>query len=148
VQKDWLAATSFERRHDLLSAISTLSIHSKLVLADVSDPAASQDIEGARKTLVDFLDGFAPLVDQLQSEAGQPIVGTDPDLTDLVYRFISVWRDRVSSGSVGSPKEMAALLARGDDVDHQKVVAWLDLLRSVTDEPREDSMRLLSEGFR
>jgi hypothetical protein len=55
VNSDWLTASSFERASEIISAINLLSIHSKLTLAGVDDPADPFDIGEARAKLVAFL---------------------------------------------------------------------------------------------
>ena len=45
MKNDWLTASSFERTHEIVSAINTLSIHAKLVLAGIDDSTNQEEVE-------------------------------------------------------------------------------------------------------
>src|SRR6266511_3057482 len=94
MQSDWLAATNFERMHEVVSAINTLAIHAKLTTAGVVDPTPGPEIEAARKRLLVFLDQLGDAVEEAESAAGGPVVGSDPRLTDLTYRLLASGNQR------------------------------------------------------
>lgn len=85
MEGDWLAASSFERTHEILSAINILSIHAKLHLAGTVDPIDEAVVEQARGRLLEFLTGFGELL-QNADQAGA-VVGADPRLAELAQRY-------------------------------------------------------------
>lgn len=73
-----LAASSFEQAHEVASAINTLSIHAKLRLEGIADPAHPADIEQARRRLLGFLARLRTVVREGEVDGG--VVGADPQL--------------------------------------------------------------------
>ena len=86
---DWLAASSFERTHEVLSAINTLSIHAKLHLAGARDPASEEEVKAAREHLLGFLSGLDELLIEAEQEDDRAVVGADPRMVDLARRYLS-----------------------------------------------------------
>ncbi len=92
MNNDWLAASSFERTHEIVSAINTLSIHAKLALAGVDDSVDAGRVQEARARLTEFLDRFSPVLREAEGSHDSTVVGADPRLGELAIRFLSARR--------------------------------------------------------
>lgn len=92
MKNDWLAASSFERTHEIVSAINALSIHAKLTLAKVDRTGDAEKVRDARSRLTEFLDEFSPVLRETEASHDHAIMGTDPRLSELALRFLSARR--------------------------------------------------------
>lgn len=99
MNNEWLSTSSFEQMHEVISAINTISIHSKLTLAGVSNPAKKTDIEQAKRKLQHFVDRFQNLIQNSEQEGNGTIIGADPRLGKLAVRYLSE-RNRLSSQTI------------------------------------------------
>src|SRR5487761_419081 len=88
MEDDWRAAASFERTHVILSAVNTLLIHAKLILAGVPDPTPGAEIQKARGTLTSLLNRLGSLVEATGQRKNSAVVGADPQLAELARWFI------------------------------------------------------------
>jgi hypothetical protein len=136
MKSDWLAAANFERTHEVVSAINTLSIHAKLTLASVADPASDAEIEQARERLLDFLGRLEAVLHEVARDDDGTVVGTDPRLGELALHFIagrthSRQRPRPSA----FPLETLPDLVRSDrPEDLRRLVPHLQELRALLEE--------------
>ena len=89
MKNDWLTASSFERTHEIVSAINTLSIHAKLVLAGIDDSANQEEVDKSRGRLLAFLNRFESLLRETELGRDSAVIGTDPRLGDLALRYLS-----------------------------------------------------------
>src|SRR5215469_13484206 len=89
---DWLAAANFEQTHEIVSAINTLSIHAKLVLAGADYTGEAAEIQQARARLLSFLERFGSLLQDIEGSQEGTIVGADPRLRELAAQFLSARR--------------------------------------------------------
>lgn len=89
MKNDWLTASSFERTHEVVSAINALSIHAKLVLAGIDDSANQEEVEKSRERLLAFLNRFEILLRETELGRDSTVIGTDPRLGDLALRYLS-----------------------------------------------------------
>src|SRR2546428_660527 len=69
----WLVVQSFQQSQDLLDAINTLSIHTKLELAGVRDEQRADPAEDARRKIDNFLKELKRHVEAELNE-GRPVV--------------------------------------------------------------------------
>ena len=146
---DWLAIQSFQRSQDLLSAINTLSIHTKLRLSGVADEERARAVAEAREKLASFLEAFEKIVQQAgQAERGA-LLGIDPRLRQLARSFVAAKRDRHRFRSrlfTQSPSDAVDLLASTDEKDQQALVECLTDLRTLVEEHiYTDTHRILTE---
>lgn len=133
-KNDWLAASSFEQAHEVASAINTLSIHAKLVLDGVEDPAPAEDVQKARRRLLSFLKRLQAVLGETTS-AGV-VIGADPQLGDVAGRLLS--RQVRESGKRETPRlltELPTLIESQSEADLRRLVAGLQELRSFVDVP-------------
>jgi hypothetical protein len=129
-------AQTFERTQELLSAISDLSVHSKLVLKGIDDRARSAEIQKAKGTIVGFLERLGSMIAQAQHTRSGVMVGADPELGLLAQRFRAPRASNTpgSSGGFESLQELRDLLDAGDAVDHKRLIAELRELRKIVEE--------------
>lgn len=128
---EWLTARSFERSHEIISAINTLSIHSKRLLAGDVDTSRNADVVEARKVLHAFLERFNSVVRQAEQERDSTIVGADPRLSSLAKRFMVARRQLPQRAlfHAGSLDELRDLLKSEDRNDQERLVTSLRDLR-------------------
>jgi hypothetical protein len=132
---EWLAIQSFQRDQNLLSAINTLSIHTKLELAGVADEERAEAAAKARGELASFLETLTRVADQIEQE--NALVGIDPRLRKLARRFVAARRNRRrfrSSLFTESLSDVMRLLTPEDEEEQQALVESLSDLRSLIEE--------------
>jgi hypothetical protein len=146
---DWLAIQSFQRGQDLLAAINTLSIHTKLKLSGVGDEERAEAVAEARARLALFLEAFEKIVQQAEQAEGGMLLGVDPRLQQLVTSFVNAKRDKARFCSMlfaESPSDAVGLLTSADEKDQQALVECLMDLRALVEEHiTTDTHRILSE---
>ena len=146
---DWLAIQSFQRSQDLLAAINTLSIHTKLRLSGVSDQERAEAAVEARQKLTSFLEAFEKIVQQAEQAEGEALLGINPRLQQLARRFVAAKRDRSRFHSTlftQSTSETVGLLASPDEKDQRTLVNCLTDLRTLVEEHiYTDTHQILSE---
>jgi len=86
---EWLTAESFEQAHELLSAINTLSIHTKLMLAGIDDTERLGEVREARIVLTNFLTRFEQVVSEAEQRGDHRALGVDPRFGQLVSKFLA-----------------------------------------------------------
>jgi hypothetical protein len=89
VESDWLTASSFERAQEILSAINTLSIYTKLAAARVPNPSCDAEVPKARARILSFLDELDRLAREAEQTVDDTVVGTDPRMGDLTRRYLA-----------------------------------------------------------
>lgn len=88
MKSDWMTAASYGRTRELITAINTISIHAKLVLADVTDPHKETALIKARETLSAFLVSFGNMLDEAAQNQNGVIIGSDPRMAELAQTFL------------------------------------------------------------
>jgi hypothetical protein len=147
---DWLAIQSFRRDQDLLAAINTLSIHTKLKLASIADEERAEAVAAARETLASFLEAFEAIVRQAGQAEGGALLGIDPRLRQLARSFVAAKRDRHRFRSTlftQSPSEVVDLLGSSDKKDQQALVECLRDLRILVEEHIHGDAHRIFTGF-
>lgn len=87
MKNKWLAATNFERMHEVISAVNTLSINAKLTLTGIPNSVDANQLAAARKVLAGFLQHFFKLVGTAEANMREVIIGDDPRIGDLLESF-------------------------------------------------------------
>jgi hypothetical protein len=128
---EWLTARSFERSHEIISAINTLSIHSKRLVAGEGDLDREAEVAEARKVLQTFLERFNAVVRQAEEQRDATIVGTDPRLSSLAKKFMLARRQLPQRPlfRARSLDELRDLLKSDRPEDQERLVANLRDLR-------------------
>lgn len=136
MKSEWLTAASFERASEILSAISTLSIHAKLQIARVQDPTPLSEVEQARMRLVEFLQGLQTLVERAERDRDKIIVGADPRFGEFALQYLSEKR-RLPLRSIffRLPLSQIEELIKSDrSEDLPDLVACLESLRGMVEQ--------------
>ena len=128
METEWLAIQSFQHSQNLLSAINTLSIHTKLELAGILDEGRVAAAERARETIVSFLAELQEMAQE--AEKGKTILGVDPRRRQLVESFIAAKHN---------PRRFRSALFQDTSTRVQK------LLRSNSEEDSEFLLECLKE---
>lgn len=89
MKDDWLTASSFERMHEIISAINTIIINAKLTISGIDDPAEEAEVEDARKHLFRFLERLQALLNEAEQSPDGTVLGADPRLGNLATRYLS-----------------------------------------------------------
>ncbi len=146
---DWLAIQSFHRSQDLLAAINTLSIHTKLKLSGVADEERAEAAAKAGEKLVSFLEAFDKIVQQAERADGEALLGIDPRLQQLARSFVTAKRDRSRFQSrlfTQSPSRTVELLTATEERDQRALVECLTDLRTLVEEHiYTDTHQILSQ---
>jgi hypothetical protein len=144
VTTEWLAIQSFQYSQNLLSAINTLSIHTKLYLAGIPDEERAEAADRARETLASFLEELEPMVQE--EEKGNVVLGIDPRRHQLVKSFIFA-RNRNRFHSIlfqGKSSRVQELLRSDERKDLRSLLPCLEELRVLLEEHiRADAMQIL-----
>lgn len=148
-RSEWLSALSFERSHEVLSAINTLSIHAKLGLAQVDDARREGSVQQARKDLLAFLDRFQVAIKGKEEEVDLGALGVDPRMGQLVEQYVTTksrW-PRPTGGLYQSPLEDFRILLASDKLEDQtKIIDCLRELRHLIEEhSRADNSVILGD---
>jgi hypothetical protein len=94
----WLAIQSFQQGQALLTAINTLSLHTKLNRAGIADEGRREAAQKAREELGSFLQNFDRLVHQAEQSGAGPLLGVNPRMRQLVRKFVAArWDGRFRS---------------------------------------------------
>ena len=131
MSNNWLAAESFERSHSIISALNTLSIHAKMILANVEDSARNNDVVKARAVLRAFLEGFGALVKEAERTREGMVTGADPRLSQLARTFVAKrnqWPQHSPLYDV-TLAEVDALLESDTPDELRRLIAYLQELR-------------------
>lgn len=133
---EWLTASSFERMHEIIAAITTLSIHTKLAMVDRADPSDPAEIQQARNRLLDFLQHFAALLHDAEHSHDGPIVGDDPRLGDLAMRYLAHKQRSVGRAPLYdvSFADLARLIAAPEPHDYPALITHLRDLRALLEQ--------------
>lgn len=118
---EWLVAQSFERVHEVISAINTLSIHAKLTIAGIDDSSREGEVRKARERVCVFLDRLQEVLQNAADHHDRRVLGTDPRLGQLAKRFLAVknkWPCPTGLYSVPLPQVRALILSEA--AEHQK----------------------------
>lgn len=136
MKNDWLTASSFERTHEIVSAINALSIHAKLVLAGIDDSANQEDVEKSRRKLLAFLNRFETLLREAELGRDKAVIGADPRLGDLALRYMSEKRRQPRRSTLYeiSLAEMSDLVRSERREDLPSLISCLRGLRSLVEQ--------------
>ena len=132
---EWLTAENFEYAHRAVSAINTLSIHAKLLLAGKHDAPRSAEVREARSFLREFLKRLDEVIRDAQQRRGT-VVGTDPRSRELASKFVSA-KSRMPRRSVlySTPiDELQRLVDSERSADLSRLISALRELRVVIEQ--------------
>lgn len=147
MNSEWMTAESFERNQRLISAINTLSIHTKLAREGITNAPDVGDVAEAREALKAFLERVGPLVRDVEVNREAPILGADQRLSLLVRQFASTRQQRPSSILHTLPIErVTTLIDSVQPGDQDKLIEYLRALRQLVEQhAHADVVGLLGE---
>jgi hypothetical protein len=149
MNSEWLAIQSFQQSQDLLTAINTLSIHTKLELRGHKDEERAESVAQAREILASFLKDFEQVIEQVEQAGNGPLLGVDPRLRQLAKSFAHARRERHRFRSRLFRKPISDamnLLASTDKRDQQALIECLSELRTLVEEHMQaDTARILKD---
>lgn len=136
MKNDWLAASSFERTHEIVSAINTLSIHAKLAVASIDDSVDAGHVQEARARLTEFLDRFSPVLREAEGSQDSAVVGADPQLSELAISFLSARRRSPQRSALFETPiaQVRALVQSERREDLPTLISCLEGLRSLIEQ--------------
>lgn len=136
MNNDWMAASSFGRAFEVISAINILSIHAKLLLGGNQDPQSEKTIKKARNTLLNFINNLDHLLSSADSQQDGMIIGSDPRMSELAQIFISGKQSYpIDSDLFRSPLDLFQGLVLSDDPgDMPRLIAFLQELRALIEQ--------------
>jgi len=135
MNNQWLSVQSFLQNQELLEAINTLSIHTKLKLAGDADESRISDTNKAKDKLTHFIQTFDKLI--RQKDKDQPLLGVDYRLRQLVQDFYSGKNNRLKFHSqlfTESPSQVLSLIKSEKIEDKKALVECLKELRMLIEE--------------
>lgn len=144
-----LAVQSFHENQNLLSAVNTLSIHTKLEMAGRSDRNGAKVIAEAKETLNTFFKELDVIVERAEKTETKLLLGVDARRRQFVSNFIAAKRNyRIQSASLrGKLSDVAQLLYSDKDADKQDILLVLDELRMLLEEHIASDTEVLLGGF-
>ncbi len=89
MSNDWLTASSFERAHEVIAAVNTLSISAKLILANKREAIDKTELQTAKEQLLAFLTRFQAVLDRMLENKDGTILGTDSRMGELAMQFLA-----------------------------------------------------------
>ena len=142
----WLNAQSFERAHEVLSAINTLSIRAKLSLAGIDDTEREEEVHKSKQHLLAFLERFQTVVEDTEQRSDGVALGVDPGMGQLVQRFLSArskWPRPSGILYQSSLMEIRDLLGSNNSTAQKKFVECLRELRQLVEENSHADIRAI-----
>lgn len=114
-----------------------LSIHTKLSLTGTVDNQRQAAVDEAKQKLNAFLQEISSILQVIEEDELEPILRTDPRLSELVEKFVVARQDRQHSRSSlfqGQFTQVQQLLNTEDERGQQSLIQCLDELRSLLQE--------------
>lgn len=132
----WILSESFESTRRLISAINTLSIHTKLCLAGRLDAERADEAKAARELLRAFFAELAKVVPELERDPNSPLPGSAPRASLFARRFVQARRKNptVSLLLRVPVSEFAALFDAEDEEQQRLLVEGLQTLREMLEQ--------------
>jgi hypothetical protein len=135
MNNQWLSFQNFVQNQQLLEAINTLSIHTKLKLGGDDDEGRDNDVTKAKDKLTHFIQSFDKLLRQTDGE--QPLPGADYRLRQLVQDFYSAKNNNLKFHSqlfTESPSQVLRLIKSEKIEDKKALIECLTELRTLIEE--------------
>ena len=143
-----LAAQSFHENQKLLSAVNTLSIHTKLKMKGRSDVNDEKAVLKAKDEMCSFLKELGHQVQDAENNK-QPLLGIDQRRQQFVSNFIEAKRSyRIRSPFLRDKLSEAVHILRSEkEADKQAILSILAELRILIEEHLESDVSQLLGGI-
>ena len=147
MNNQWLSFQSFVQNQELLEAINTLSIHTKLDLAGDVDEERVNKLNDAKIKIAQFIKNFDKIIKQ--TDNNKPILGVDHRLRQLVQNFFSAKQTGYKFHSpffTESPARVLDLIKSENEEDKKSLIECLKELRILIEEHvHTDTNEILGE---
>ena len=143
-----LAVQSFQENQKLLSAVNTLSIHTKLEMNGCSDFNDEKTVEKARAELCSFFEELNRQIQHAEIEK-EPLLGIDQRRQQFVRNLIDARRNyRIQSPFLRDKLSGAAHILHSDkELDRPAILSVLEELRKLIEEHLESDVNQLLGGI-
>lgn len=133
---EWLTARSFERAHEVIAAINTLSMYTKLKSVGLADIRRAEEADKAALVVSAFLSKLGSLIAVAQKDPESVGAGADPRLGHLARRFVAAQRDWPQRSPLYArpAADLVALLDSSDERDGHRLVSCLRELRNLIEQ--------------
>ena len=144
-----LAIQSFHDNQKLLSAVNTLSIHTKLEMAGRADLNSAKVVAGAKDALSSFFKELDVIVQRAEEAENQLLLGVDARRRKFVRSFITAKRNyRIHAPSLrGKLSDTAQLIYSDKKADKENMLLALEELRMLIEEHIASDTKILLGGI-
>ncbi len=148
VNSQWRAVQSFQENQSLISAINTLSIHTKLEMAGHADSNRAEAVPNAQETLCAFLTELDSQVRRFEVEK-KLLLGVDPRRRQFIEHLIEAKNEyRIHSPFLQEKLSSVKQLLHSDaETDKQETLRLLEELRMLLEEHIGSDVAQLFGGF-
>jgi hypothetical protein len=134
-RNDWLTAQTVQRMQELLSAITDLSVSSKLKLIGLRPNIDLSTVEHSRTILVGFLDRLEEMIKRSRTTSAGLMLGADPELGAIARRFLaSQGHETLGRDSGLDLGHLRSLLLATDDAELRELSEALAEFRELIEE--------------
>lgn len=88
MDNNYITTSSFEKTHDIISVLNTISIYSKLKLSGKTQIIKDNEIKIAKDKFKKFLSNFNKVIQEAEKQPDNIIINTDPRFEALITRYI------------------------------------------------------------
>lgn len=139
----WLASSTAERTRELVGAINTVTIVSKLRRAGESGGPDESQVRLAKDRLIEFLKRLDALLQAASKNREIPVVGADPQLSQIVRGLVNrPRRTGHAEASIESVEELRTQLAAEQPQDTDRLVENLRTLRQLLERHSRHDVRI------
>ncbi len=144
-----LAVQSFHENQKLLSAVNTLSIHTKLEISGRSDLNGAKTVAAAKETLNTFFKELDAIVERAEKAETKLLLGVDARRRQFIRNFIAAKRNyRIQSPSLrGKLSDVAQMIYSDKETDKQDILIALEELRMLLEEHIASDTEVLLGGI-
>jgi hypothetical protein len=133
-RNDWLTAQTFQRTQELLSAITELSVYSKLKMRG-HPQRPRMSLDESRSVILSFLERLTKVISQSRSTPRGLVLGADPELGALARKYLATSsHPGAPSREVPELERLRELLSNPHSTDERELTELLSTLRRAIEE--------------
>jgi hypothetical protein len=113
-----------------------------IILAGIDDSTPAHRVKASREILIEFLRGFASVVQTIEADETKPILGTDSRSGELVRKYLLQKRNHLRASGLYKIQleDLLPLLASNDVKDLHILVDCLRDLRELVEQHSQTDM--------
>lgn len=144
-----LAVQSFHENQKLLSAVNTVSIHTKLEMAGRAELKSTKKVAKAKEVLKYFFKELDVIVQRAEKSEMEPLLGVDERRREFVKNFITAKRNyRIQSTFLqGKLSDVSELIYSDKVADRKEILLVLEELRILLEEHIASDTEVLFGGI-